>query len=307
MARPEINRSGEMEVFVQVVASRSFSAAARRLSLTPSAVSKLVARLEERLGARLLVRTTRGLHLTPEGTSFHARAGTILESIAEAESEVSQASVPRGRVRVNSNVPFGRCCLLPLMADFLARYPEVFVDLVLTDQVVNVREEKTDIAIRTGPLKESGLVSRELGVSRFVVVAAPAYLARKGAPPDPAALQQHNCLGFGFIRHTQVWPFVEQTGARVSVVPRGNMHVSDGETMRALVLEGVGIARLARFHVGHDIAQGRLVPLLEDFNPGDTDPVHAVFIGPGKELPARVRVVLDFLYERVSLDENLDN
>lgn len=301
MARPEINRSGEMEVFAQVVDSQSFSAAARRLSLTPSAVSKLVARLEARLGARLLVRSTRGLHLTPEGAGFHARARGILASMAEAEREVSQASAPRGRVRVNANVPFGRHCLLPLMGEFLARYPEVFIDLVLTDQVVNVREEKTDIAIRTGPLRDSGLVSRELGASRFVVVAAPVYLARRDAPADPAALAQHNCLGFGFVRHTQTWPFVDAAGGRVQIAPRGNMHVSDGETMRVLALEGVGLARLARFHVGPDIAEGRLVPVLEDFNPGDTDAVHAVFIGPGKELPARVRAVLDFLYERVTL------
>jgi DNA-binding transcriptional LysR family regulator len=303
MARPEINRSGEMEVFVQVVDSQSFSAAARRLSLTPSAVSKLVARLELRLGTRLLVRSTRGLHPTPEGTSFHARARDILESMAEAEREVSQAATPRGRVRINTNVPFGRRCLLPLMAEFLARYPEIFIDLVLTDQVVNVREEKTDIAIRTGPLKDSGLVSRELGQSRFAVVASPAYLKGREAPTHTDDLARHNCLGFGFIRHTQVWPFVDASGARLSVVPRGNMHVSDGETMRQLALEGVGVARLARFHVGRDIAEGRLVPLLEPFNPGDTDPVHAVFIGPGKELPARVRAVLDFLYERVRLDE----
>ncbi|RQO46797.1 LysR family transcriptional regulator [Variovorax sp. KBW07] len=303
MARQEINRSGEMEVFVQVVDSQSFSAAARRLSLTPSAVSKLVARLEARLGARLLVRSTRGLHLTPEGASFHARARGILDAMAEAEREVSQAATPRGRVRINTNVPFGRRCLLPLMAEFLARCPEIFIDLVLTDQVVNVREEKTDIAIRTGPLKDSGLVSRELGQSRFAVVASPAYLQGREAPAHPADLARHNCLGFGFIRHTQVWPFVDADGARLSVVPRGNMHVSDGETMRELALEGVGLARLARFHVGRDIAEGRLVPLLEPFNPGDTDPVHAVFIGPGKELPARVRAVLDFLYERVVLDE----
>jgi DNA-binding transcriptional LysR family regulator len=302
MARAEINRSGEMEVFVQVVDSQSFSAAARRLSLTPSAVSKLVARLEARLGARLLVRSTRGLHLTPEGAGFHARARAILESMAQAEREVAQASTPRGRVRINTNVPFGRHCLLPLMSEFLARYPEIFIDLVLTDQVVNVREEKTDIAIRTGPLKDSGLVSRELGQSRLAVVASPAYLARHGTPTHPDQLAQHNCLGFGFIRHTQFWPFVAPGGARLSVVPRGNMHVSDGETMRELVLADVGLARLALFHVGRDIAEGRMVPLLEPFNPGDTNPVHAVFIGPGQELPARVRAVLDFLYERVTLD-----
>lgn len=303
MPRPDVNRFGEMEVFVQVVDSQSFSAAAQRLALTPSAVSKLVARLEARLGARLLVRSTRGLHLTPEGLAFQARAREILESMAEAEREVSHASAPRGRVRINANVPFGRRCLMPLMPEFLTRYPEVFIDLVLTDQVVNVREEKADIAIRTGPLKDSGLVSRELGQSRFVVVASPAYLKDRQMPTNPEQLADHNCLGFGFTRHTQLWPFVDALGARLSTVPRGNMLVSDGESMRQLALHGVGIARLANFHVNQDIAEERLVPLLEVFNPGDTEPVHAVFIGPGKELPARVRAVLDFLYERVALDE----
>ena len=303
MGRPEVNRSGEMEVFVQVVDSQSFSEAARRLSLTPSAVSKLIGRMEARLGARLLVRSTRGLYLTPEGASFDSRARRILESIAEAEREVGRTTIPRGRVRVNSNVPFGRTRLLPLIPELLQRYPEVFVDLVLTDNVINVREEKTDIAIRTGLLRDSGLISRTLGASRFVVVAAPAYLERHGTPKSPTDLVNHNCLNFGFIRHTQTWPFVDNAGSRLSFVPKGNIQVSDGETMRLLALEGVGVARLAHFHVGHDVAEGRLVPLLESFNPGDKDPVSAVFVAPGKELPARVRVVLDFLFERIALEE----
>lgn len=301
MSRPEVNRSGEMEVFVQVVDSQSFSDAARRLFLSPSAVSKLIARMESRLGARLLVRSTRGVQLTAEGASFYARARSILESIAEAEREISRTQTPRGRVRVNSNVPFGRSCLLPLIPELFELYPEVLVDLVLTDQVINLREEATDIAIRTGPLKDSSLVSRKLGHSGFVVVASPSYLERHGTPENPASLAQHCCLRFGFRRHTQDWPFTDDVGRSISLSPEGNMLVSDGETMRVLTLEGVGISRLARFHVGRDIEKGRLVPLLESYNPGDTEPVHAVFIGPGKKLPTRVRAVLDFLYERVKI------
>lgn len=269
--------------------------------MTPSAVSKLVARLEARLGARLLVRSTRGIYLTPEGASFEARARRILESIGEAEREASRTSVPRGRVRINTNVPFGRRCLIPLIPELLQRYPEIRIDLVLSDQVANVREEKTDIAIRTGPLKDVGLVSRDLGVSRYVVVASPEYIKRNGVPSEPAALAAHNCLEFGFSRHSQAWTFTSSNG-RTTVVPQGSMQVSDGETMRMLALEGVGIARLAHFHVCQDISLGKLIPLLEQFNSEDQETVHAVFVGPGLELPARVRVVLDFLYEKVALD-----
>lgn len=301
MSRQEINRSAEMEVFVQVVESQNFSAAARRLSMTPSAVSKLVARLEARLGARLLVRSTRGIYLTPEGASFEARAKEILESMAVAEREASRTSTPRGKVRVNANVPFGRHCLIPLIPSLLQRYPEIRLDLVLSDQVVNVREEKTDIAIRTGPLKDVSLVSRDLGSSPYVVVASPEYLLRHGVPAEPASLAAHNCLEFGFSRHTRTWPFTD-AGGRAAVVPLGNLQVSDGETMRMLALEGVGIARLAHFHVSQDLAAGRLIPLLEQFNTGDVEAVHAVFVGPGLELPARVRVVLDFLYETVKIE-----
>jgi len=301
MARPEINRSGEIEVFVRVVEAGSFSAAARALRMTPSAVSKLIARLETRLGARLISRSTRKLQLTPEGTAFYDSGVRILADMDAAEREAAAGAAPRGRLRVNSYVPFGHHRLMPLLPRFLERYPEISVEAVLTDSVINLMEERADVAIRAGPLSESRLVARKLGQSRMVVVAAPAYLEARGTPRTPAELTSHNLLAFGFVRHIDGLPFVDAEGAPVMVPIAGNAILSDGEAMRLTTLAGAGIARLARWHVEPDIAAGRLVRLLEEFNPGDEEQTHAVYVGQGKHLPARVRAFLDFLAKTVRL------
>ncbi|RWD45559.1 LysR family transcriptional regulator [Mesorhizobium sp.] len=301
MARPDINRSGEIEVFVRVVEAGSFSAAARTLRMTPSAVSKLIARLEARLGARLVSRSTRKLQLTPEGAAFFDSGARILADMAAAEREAAAGAAPRGRLRVNSYVPFGQHRLIPLMPRFLERYPEIAIDLVLTDNVIDLMEERADVAIRAGPLGESRLVARKLGQSPVVVVAAPPYLRKHGAPRTPADLDHHNRMGFCFVRHVDGWPFVDSAGEALIVPITGNALVSDGEAMRLMALSGTGIARLARWHVEPDIAAGRLVPLLENFNPGDEEFTHAVYVGQGKHLPARVRAFLDFLVETVRL------
>jgi DNA-binding transcriptional LysR family regulator len=288
-------------VFVRVVEAGSFSAAARALRMTPSAVSKLIARLETRLGARLISRSTRKLQLTPEGTAFYDSGVRILADMDAAEREAAAGAAPRGRLRVNSYVPFGHHRLMPLLPRFLERYPEISVEAVLTDSVINLMEERADVAIRAGPLSESRLVARKLGQSRMVVVAAPAYLEARGTPRTPAELTSHNLLAFGFVRHIDGLPFVDAEGAPVMVPIAGNAILSDGEAMRLTTLAGAGIARLARWHVEPDIAAGRLVRLLEEFNPGDEEQTHAVYVGQGKHLPARVRAFLDFLAETVRL------
>jgi DNA-binding transcriptional LysR family regulator len=301
MARPDINRSGEIEVLVRVVEAGSFSAAARVLRMTPSAVSKLVARLEARLGARLISRSTRRLQLTPEGAAFYESGLRILADMAAAEREAAAGAAPRGRLRVNSYVPFGQHRLIPLLPRFLQRYPEIAVDLVLTDNVIDLMEERADVAIRAGRLGESMLVARKLGQSRMAVVAAPSYVEAHGTPRTPADLDQHNRIGFCFVRHLDGWPFVDAAGQAVVVPTTGNALVSDGEAMRLMALAGTGIARLARWHVEADIVAGRLTPLLEGFNPGDEELTHAVYVGQGKHLPARVRAFLDFLVETARL------
>ncbi|ESX76773.1 MULTISPECIES: LysR family transcriptional regulator [unclassified Mesorhizobium] len=301
MARPDINRSGEIEVFVRVVEAGSFSAAARALRMSPSAVSKLIARLEGRLGARLVIRSTRKLRLTPEGAAFFDSGVRILADMAVAEREAAAGAAPRGRLRINSYVPFGQHRLIPLLPRFLERYPEISVDLVLTDSVIDLMEERADVAIRAGPLGESRLVARKLGQSRVVVVAAPSYLEARGTPKTPADLDRHNRMGFCFVRHVEGWPFVDAAGKPITISIVGNTLVSDGEAMRLMALSGAGIARLARWHVEADIAAGRLLPLLEEFNPGDEELTHAVYVGQGKHLPARVRAILDFLAETARL------
>src|SRR4051794_34842514 len=182
MSRPEVNRSGEMEVFVRAVEAGGFSAAARALRMTPSAVSKLVGRLEARLGVRLLNRSTRQVQLTAEGSLFYERSARVLADIAEAERSAASGDAPRGRLSINVNVPFGVRYLIPLVPDFLARHPEITLDVVLTDEVVDLLEQRTDVAVRAGPLKSSRLVARKLGQTRKAIVASPAYLARRGVP-----------------------------------------------------------------------------------------------------------------------------
>jgi len=299
VSRLDVNRSGEIEVFVRVVDLGGFSAAARAFNMTPSAVSKLVVRLESRLGVRLINRSTRKLELTAEGVLFHERGLRILEDINTAEREASAGAEPQGRLRVNSNVPFGLHYLLPLLPRFLADHPKIKVDVALTDRVVDLIEERADIAIRTGPLRESSLIARKLGDSRMMIVAAPDYLRRHGEPETPADLEQHNQLGFCFTRHVEGWPFADGAGAKTTMALTGNALVSDGEALRQLALEGLGLARLSSFHIMPDIESGRLVPVLETYNPGDIETMYAVYVGQGGHLPARVRALLDYLAQTV--------
>jgi len=296
------NRSGEMEVFAAVVERGGFSAAAKLFGMTPSAVSKLVTRLEGRLGARLVNRSTRKLQLTAEGQAFHQRCVTILSDIAEAECEAAAGRAPRGRVRVNANVAFGNQILLPLVPAFLAEHPELSVDLVFTDQVVDLIEERADIAIRVapGPLRGNQLMARKIGESGVAVVASPDYLARHGEPKTPADLAKHNLIGFNFARSVEGWPF-RVDGALISVAAVGNTQVGDGEIARQLAVAGVGLARLGRFHTQAEVAAGRLVAVLEDFNAGDIEVIHAVYLGQGGFVPARMRAFIDFLARNVKI------
>lgn len=298
MARLETNRSGDMEAFVRVVEAGTLSGAARALRMTPSGVSKLMARLEARLGVRLLHRSTRKLQLTPEGAVFFERSVRLLGEIDAAEREVGPGVTPRGRLRVNVNVPFGLHCLLPLVPAFLARNPHITVDVMLSDAVVDLFDARADVAIRTGPLRESRLVARKLGESEMVVVASKAYLEKHGRPRAPADLASHNCIGFCFARHAKGWPFIT-SGETSTFHPAGNTLVSDGEAMRQLALAGLGIARLAMFHVGPDIEAGRLVPLLPEHSTHEKEAVHAVFVGQDGRMAARVRAFLDYLVEKV--------
>ena len=220
----------------------------------------------------------------------------------EAEREAASGATPRGRLTVNSNIPFGMLHVMPLMPRFLAEHPDVTLDLVLTDTVIDLMQERADVAIRVGPLRASRLVARKLGTSRMVVVGAPDYLARAGTPKIPADLADHRGIGWTFPRSIRGWPF--KRGDRTEeAVPPPAARASDGEIARRLALGGVGLARLALFHIGPDIEAGRLVPVLQSYNPGDREDIHAVYVGHTAPLPARVRAFIDFLAGHVRVSD----
>lgn len=294
MARIDVNRSGEMEMFVRVVELGGFSPAARAARITPSAVSKLIARLEARLGARLLNRSTRQLQLTPEGCTFYERATRVLADLEDAERAAGMGEAAVGRVRINTSASYATHILAPLLPEFLASHPGITLDIVQTDAVVDLLAERMDVAIRAGPLKSSSLVARKLGETPLVIVAAPDYLERCGEPRSIADLEHHDRLGFGYARSVDGWTLREQ--GKTTIVPvSGRVQASDGEGVRQLALSGVGLARLAGFTVRDDIAAGRLVPVLDHLQTGDKETFHAVYVGQGGPLPSRVRALLDFL------------
>jgi DNA-binding transcriptional LysR family regulator len=301
MPRIDVNRSGEMEVFVQVRDRGGFSAAARALGMTPSAVSKLVGRLEARLGTQLVRRSTRQLQLTAEGEQFYQRSARVLADIDEAERCVASAAAPRGRVGVNTSMAFGVHVLVPLVQRLQALHPQLTLDIALTDRVVDLLEERADIAIRWGPLPPSDLVARRLGATVQAIVASPGYLARHGTPRRPEDLESHLRLDFTYRRRVPDWRFIVK-GRPVSVPVRA----SDGEALRRLALADAGMAWLSRYHVHEDLLAGRLVPVLEKYNPRESEPIHAVYLGKPGRLPARVRAVLDFLGDELRADARFE-
>lgn len=288
-------RSGEMTVYVTVAEQGSLSAAARVLGLTPSAVSRVIARTEQRLGTRLLLRTTRALTFTAEGEAYLRGARRILADMAEVEEAIADQGVPQGRLRVSAALGHGRMAVVPLVTAFTARYPNIVVDLTLGDEVVDILAGQADVAVRFGHLPDSPLTARRIGETGQVVVASPAYLQRHGTPQEPQDLLHHNCLRFNFRRAQPDWPFA-RNGEALSLKINGNIACSSGEALAQMACLGAGIARIGRFTVEEELQRGELVALLEDWNPGDREPIHVVFVG-GAAIPARVRVFVDFLVE----------
>lgn len=286
----EPNRAADMAVFVHIVAAGDFSGAARGLGLSPSAVSKLVSRLEARLGTRLLRRSTRRLALTPEGEAFHARAQAILADIEAAEREASGSTTPAGRVRINSSASYVTHVLAPILPAFLERYPEVAIDIVQSDALVDMIAERADLAIRAGPLADSSLIARPLGETPLILAASPAWIARHGLPTTVDQLAQHGGLGFAYPRAIGGWLRPMRNEAE-------RVRVSDGEGIRQLALAGVAPARFAAFTIRADLAAGRLVPLLAGQIPVISEAFHAVYLGRSETLPQRVRALLDHLSE----------
>ncbi|MDH0200245.1 LysR family transcriptional regulator [Comamonas aquatica] len=296
----EVNRSGELEVLVLVAEQGSLSAAARQLGVSPSAISKTMSRLEARLGMQLLQRSTRRMQLTAEGAQLVERGKRLLADLDELEATVAARSAPKGVVRISASTSTGQRLLVPLVAPLMAAHPGLRLELFFTDQIVDLVEDSIDIAIRWGQLPSSDMVARRLGCTRQVIVAAPDYLARHGVPQHPKDLADHRRMGWTYPRAIPHWPFLVQ-GQRMAVEIGQALRVNDGDVLRGLALGGAGLARLSLFHAWEDLQAGRLEVVLEDFNTGDLEPIHAVYPGKPDRLPPRTRAVLDFLQAHVDL------
>jgi DNA-binding transcriptional LysR family regulator len=215
--------------------------------------------------------------------------------MAEVEDAIADQGAPKGRLRVSAALGHGRMAIVPLVAAFSARYPNIVVDLTLGDEIVDILGGQADVAIRFGDLPDSPLTARRIGDTGQVVVASPDYLQQHGTPLEPNDLLRHNCLRFNFRRAQPDWPFA-QNGKTFSLKINGNIECSSGEALAQLARLGAGIARIGTFTVAEDLQRGHLVPLLESWNPGDREPIHVVFVG-GASMPARIRVFVDFLLE----------
>lgn len=293
-----------LSAFVAVIDSGSFSAAAERLGQTPSGVSRTISRLEAGTGVTLITRTTRRLDLTVEGEWLLARARRILADLQATEQQLARRRAqPEGLVRINAATPVLDHLLAPVLADFLDAYPRIRLELDSGEQIVNLIEERADLAIRIGELSDSSLNARRLGSSRLRLVASPAYLARRGKPKSIDDLAGHQLLGFTLPASLNVWPLAGGKDEGMQVRPA--VAASSGETLRHLAQSGVGIACLADYLVRADLAGGRLQTVLEDATLPRWQPVWAVFYKQGRLAP-RVTAVVDFLAGRlraVGLDE----
>lgn len=293
------DRARALEIFAAVMRAGSFSGAGRALGLTPSAVARSIDRIEARLGVRLLLRSTRALTPTAEGQVYLQTARRILADLDDAEQQIADQGSPRGRLRISAALSHGRLCIVPLLGEFVRLHPHIVLDFALTDAIVDIAAGQADVAIRFGPLAGSLLTARKIGESGRVIVASPDYLARWGTPTQPEDLHRHNCLNFNFRRVEPVWPF-RRDGQAIALSVRGNIEANNGETLGQLAAAGVGLARVGAFSVVDDIAAGRLVAVLEAYNPGDVEQIHAVFVG-GTNVPARVRAFVDFLVAQPGL------
>lgn len=289
-----MDRLKQIESFVAVVAKGSLVAAARAEGVAPAVVGRRLDALEERLGVKLLQRTTRRLSLTHEGSAFLEDCQRLLVDLANAEASVSAGGVKAsGHLRVTAPAGFGRRHVAPLVPRFLVQHPDVVLSLNLSDRVVDIVNEGYDCAVRVGDLPDSSLVSLRLADNQRRCVAAPAYLQRAGRPEHPQDLARHECLMLSSeASQTRGWAFVVD-GETVHLRPQGRLDCSDGQVLHDWCLQGLGVAWRSTWEVEREIAAGRLVSLLDDFA-APPNGVFAVF-PQRKHLPLRVRLWIDFL------------
>jgi DNA-binding transcriptional LysR family regulator len=271
------------------------------MGLTPSAVSKVIGRLEARLGVRLVNRTTRKLSLTAEGETYFASGRRLIDAVDGLEHEVSaSAGEPRGLLRISTAVSFGVPHLAPAMIEFQRRYPQVLINLSLTDRAIDLHAEQIDVALRVGPLRDSSLMSRKISEVGRVLCAAPKYLEKFGVPKRPEDLAGHSCIVFTVAGRGR-WPFKTAAGGIEHMDVSGRFATDSNDCMLQLALHGAGIARLADFQAARPVKSRALVPLLVDYHHPEPTPAYAIF-PPGTQKIPKVRVFLDFLLERFGRD-----
>jgi LysR family transcriptional regulator, regulator for bpeEF and oprC len=291
-----LNNFSDIVAFVRVVEAHSFVAAAQTLGMSPSAISKAVSRLEERLGARLLNRTTRSLSLTDLGSNFYDRCRGALGQLELAETEVSESrGVPRGRLRVDVPISLGRRLIVPALPRFLQQNPELTVQMSMNDRLLDLVQEGIDAALRVGELSDSSLIARRVGNLRGVTCASPEFIARVGEPRTPQELKPEHCIAMFKLGSNQIreWDF-RKDGVEHFVVPQAALSFSDPESAVAAAVGGAGFVRTMDFTVERQIAAGLLRTVLEDWNEGAWRPVSVVY--PQHRQPtAKVRAFIDFV------------
>ncbi|MBF9235056.1 LysR family transcriptional regulator [Microvirga alba] len=300
-----LDRVTSMQVFVRVAALGSFSAAARALHLSQTMVTKHVAALENRLGVKLLNRSTRSLVLTEGGRDYLAACERILAEIEEAEASASLDRIePRGTLRLNVPLTFGFRQIVPALAEFSGQYPALTVDLGLADRYVDLIEEGWDLAIRIGRLKDSSLVARRIAPCRIAVCAAPSYLRAHGTPKTLDDLSAHNCLGYTLPSAVNADRWLFGKDGDMAVPVKGNLRANNGDALLAAALAGQGLIYQPTFLVGDSLRDGSLVRVLADY-PAQELGVHAV-LPSGRQTPAKVRAFSEFLAARFAPEPGWD-
>ncbi|MER8426394.1 LysR family transcriptional regulator [Mesorhizobium sp. M1403] len=289
----------EMAAFAAIAEARSFTKAAARIGRDATILSRRLASLEERLGVRLLHRTTRSVSLTEAGSEFLVRIRAILAAVDEAEAVASAhaGGGPRGVLRLALPGSFGRMWIGPLLPQFLAEFPDVRIEAEFSNRFVDLVAENFDVAVRLGALEDSRLVARKVATRRRLLCAAPSYLARRGTPAAPEALLEHSCLGFSGFQTFPAWEMTDTTGRRVSIEVSGPLVTDDAEVLVEAAVQGVGLMMSTDWLVGRELADGRLVPVLEDWTLADEGAVYVV-MPSAKGQAAKTRAFADWIGKR---------
>jgi DNA-binding transcriptional LysR family regulator len=287
-----MDRIESMKTFVRVVEAGSFSAVARELDTTQPTISKQIAALEEHLEVQLLLRSTRRLNLTDEGAQFYQHCQRILEVVAEAEDSIKRQQKPSGLLRVSCPISFGQFQIVPRLKQFLDRYPDIKIDLIMADHFINLVEEGVDLSIRIGNVQDTSLISQQIGVTKRVTIGSVSYFERAGEPQTPDDLLHHNCIVYTQLATSNEWHFQKEQKV-IKVTVNGNLRANNSAAIRQAVLSGLGIAVSPNWLFVDILDQGELKVVLKGYQP-TLLPIHAIY-PRGRFRSAKVHCFIDFL------------